>query len=173
MAEQTQTAVTTATTEPVGEKATGTTAALFTQADVDRIVQERLSRAKSQPDDAELAEFRKWKSSQKSHAEKEAESAAALSAARAEIAQLKTQAKVSAAEVKPEFAEFVTAQILAMSGNDIDANIKAYKKDHPQYFGTTVVVKKSTSPGLSGAKGGDTTTNDIMNSLLRGTRGQA
>lgn len=145
---------------------------LFTQADLDRIVQDRLSRAKSQPDEQELAEFRKWKSSQKTQAQKDAESAAALAAANAEIAKLKMQAKVSAAEVKPEFAEFVTAQILAMDGKDVDANIKAYKKDHPQYFGAAVVVKKSTSPALNGGNGGEATTNDIMNALFR-NRGRA
>lgn len=162
MAEQTTT-----TTTPAGDVGNGGTEKVFTQAEVDRIVQERLSRAKNQPDEQELADFRKWKSSQKTQAQKDAESAAALAAANAEIAKLKAQSKVSAAECKPEFAEFVTAQVLAMGGKDVDADIKAYKKDHPQYFGPAVVVKKSSSPSLSGNSGGDTTTNDIMNDLLR------
>lgn len=101
-------------------------------------------------------------------AEKETE----LAAAQAELKQLKIQTKVSAAEAKPEFVEFVTAQVMAMPGDNVDENIKAYKKDHPQYFGASVLVKKSTSPNLSGGNGSGGTTNDIMNALLR-NRGRA
>lgn len=166
MAEQAQAQENPGTAGAVGA-GTPAQGAMFTQEDVNRIVQERLSRAKTQPDDAELAEFRKWKSSQKSQAEKDAEKAAELAAAQAEIASLKTQAKLAKAEVKPEFAEFVTAKVLAMEGKDVDANIKAFKKDNPQYFGQPVVVSKSTGVGLSGNKGGETTTNEIMNALFR------
>ena len=151
---------------------TQTPPVVFTQADVDRIVQDRLSRAKPAVEESELAEFRKWKSSQKTQEQKMAEKEAELVAAQAEVKQLKVQGKIAAAEAKPEFVEFVTAQIMAMQGDDIDANIKAYKKDHPQYFGVVQTVKKKTSPNLSGGEGGDSTTNDIMNALLR-NRGRA
>lgn len=152
----------------------GNTGAYFTQADVDRIVGERLSRVKQNSgiDDADVAEFKKWKASQKTQAQKDAEKEAELSAAKAEIAQMKAEKKLFAAEAKPEFVEFVTSQVMAMGGDDIDANIKEYKKTHPQYFGAPVVVKKSTSQKLSGGNDGAATTNDIMNSLLR-NHGQA
>lgn len=151
----------------------GNTGVYFTQADVDRIVGERLARAKNSGiDDADVAEFKKWKSSQKTQAQKDAEKEAELSAAKAEIAQMKAEKNLLAAEAKPEFVEFVTAQVMAMSGDDVDANIKDYKKTHPQYFGTPVVVKKSTSQKLTGSNDGAATTNDIMNGLLR-NRGQA
>lgn len=147
--------------------------AVFTQADVDRIVGERLARAKGNGiDESEVAEFKKWKASQKTQAQKDAEKEAELSAAKAEIAQMKAEKKLLAAEAKPEFVEFVTAQVMAMSGDDIETNIKEYKKTHPQYFGAPVVVKKSTSQKLSGGNDAAATTNDIMNSLLR-NRGQA
>ena len=53
---------------------------------------------------------------------------------------------------------------------DFDTALKDYKKNNPQYFGEVVVKKVQTSPNLNGGTTQATTTNSIMNDILRGTR---
>ena len=83
---------------------------------------------------------------------------------------LKAQLKLNENNIKKEFSKFVTSEIMSQvdDKNDFDTVLKSYKKDNPQYFGDTVIKKTQTSPSLN--SGGDKrqTTNDIMNSILRG-----
>ena len=51
---------------------------------------------------------------------------------------------------------------------DLVTALKSYKKDNPQYFGDTVIKKTQTSPSLNAGGDKPQTTNDIMNSILRG-----
>ena len=95
----------------------------FTQADVDRIVGERLAREKEkQIPEADLKAFREWRKNQKTEAEKAAEREAEYQRAASENAQLKAEKKVLSAQVKPEFAEFVASKVLAM-GEDLEKNL--------------------------------------------------
>lgn len=141
----------------------------FTQADVDRIVSERLNRErKNQPSETELKEFREWKKTNKTEAEQKEELQRNYDRAVKELNTLKAQAKVVNAQCKAEFAEFVTAQIMSIEG-DIDKNIADYKKTHPQYFADTPSAKVATAAVMtSGAN--PVSTNEKMNSFLRRRR---
>lgn len=89
-----------------------------------------------------------------------------------ENTDLKAQLQMSGSGVKKEFSKFVTSEILAQVDDkkDFETVLKDYKKDNPQYFGETTVKKTQTSPLLGGEGSQGTTTNDIMNNILRGSR---
>ena len=83
---------------------------------------------------------------------------------------LKAQLKLNENNIKKEFSKFVTSEIMSQvdDKNDFDTVLKSYKKDNPQYFGDTVIKKTQTSPSLNSGGDKPQTTNDIMNSILRG-----
>ena len=84
---------------------------------------------------------------------------------------LKAQLKLNENNIKKEFSKFVTSEIMSQvdDKNDFDTILKSYKKDNPQYFGDTVIKKTQTSPSLNAGGDKPQTTNDIMNTILRGT----
>lgn len=84
---------------------------------------------------------------------------------------LKAQLQMSDSNVKKEFMKFVTSEINSQVSDDTDfaTALQNYKKENPQYFGDTVVRKVQSSPNLNGGSK-ETTTNDIMNNILRSGR---
>ena len=84
---------------------------------------------------------------------------------------LKTQIQMSGSNVKKEFSKFVTSEVMSNVNDDVDfaTALENYKKENPQYFGETVVKKVQSSPNLTGGTK-ETTTNDIMNNILRSSR---
>ena len=147
----------------------------FTQEEVNSIVEERLAKAKkNMPTKEELQQYNEWKETQKTEQEKINDKINQLQTNNGiltkENSQLKAQLEVLNSNAKKEFLRFVTSEVLAMVNEttDLKTAIKSYKKDNPQYFGDTVIKKTQTSPSLN--NGGDKlqTTNDIMNSILRG-----
>lgn len=83
---------------------------------------------------------------------------------------LKAQLQMGDSNVKKEFSKFVRSEIMSKvdDKNDFESVLKEYKKDNPQYFGDTVVKKVQSSPNLQGGEPKASTTNSIMNDLLRG-----
>lgn len=82
---------------------------------------------------------------------------------------LKAQLQMSGSNVKKEFSKFVTSEVMANVNDDTDfaSALENYKKENPQYFGDTVVKKVQSSPTLVGGQQ-PTSTNEIMNNILRG-----
>ena len=82
---------------------------------------------------------------------------------------LKAQIKMSDSNVKKEFSKFVTSEVMSQVNDDTDfaTALENYKKENPQYFGETVVKKVQSSPTLSSGGAKETTTNDVMNDILR------
>lgn len=83
---------------------------------------------------------------------------------------LKTQLQMSDSNVKKEFLKFVTSEVSSQVNDDTDfaTALESYKKENPQYFGDTVVKKVQSSPTLNNGGQQPTSTNDIMNNILRG-----
>ena len=81
---------------------------------------------------------------------------------------LKAQIQMNGSNVKKEFSKFVTSEVMANVNDDTDfaTALENYKKENPQYFGETVVRKVQSSPNLNGGAK-ETTTNDVMNNILR------
>lgn len=86
---------------------------------------------------------------------------------------LKAQIQMSDSNVKKEFSKFVRSEVMANvnDDNDFTKALETYKKENPQYFGETVVRKVQSSPTLNGGGSQPQTTNDIMNDILRSSRG--
>lgn len=82
---------------------------------------------------------------------------------------LKAQLQMSGSNVKKEFSKFVTSEVMASVNDDTDfaTALESYKKENPQYFGDTVVKKVQSSPTLASGGAQATSTNDIMNDVLR------
>lgn len=84
---------------------------------------------------------------------------------------LKAQIQMSDSNVKKEFMKFVTSEVNSQVNDDTDfaTALNNYKKENPQYFGETVVKKVQSSPTLNGGVQ-ETTTNSIMNDILRSAK---
>lgn len=142
----------------------------FTQADVDALVQRRLDRErKKYPSDDELSAFRSWKESQQTEQERwnnltkeRDESRAALSAAQAELEQLKREKYVLSKGLSGEEAEFIAFK----AGKMVDD-----KTTFEQAVDALTADRKKTTFDWTAPVGsGSTKTgeNDVMNALIRG-----
>ena len=82
---------------------------------------------------------------------------------------LKAEVQMNGSNVKKEFMKFVTSEVSSRVNDETDfaQALDDYKKENPQYFGDTVVKKVQSSPTLTGGSQ-PTSTNDIMNNILRG-----
>ena len=85
---------------------------------------------------------------------------------------LMAELQLNKSHVKDEFSKFVKSEVLAKVNDTTDfaSALESYKKDSPQFFGDTVVKKVQSSPNLNNGGNKATTTNDIMNNILRGAR---
>lgn len=85
---------------------------------------------------------------------------------------LNAQLKMVDSGAKKEFSKFVRNEVMSKVDDktDFETALKNYKEENPQYFGETVVKKVQSSPNLNGGDNQGTTTNSIMNDILRGTR---
>lgn len=107
-------------------QSTGTTAQeqekTFTQADVDKMIQARLDRErKKYPSEEEIAAYRTWREGQQTEQERQAkrdkelaDSKSALTAAQAEIEQMKRDKYVFSKGLTGEEAEFIAFKALKM-----------------------------------------------------------
>lgn len=142
----------------------------FTQADVDALIQKRLDRErKKYPSDDELSAYRSWKESQQTEQERwnaltkeRDESRTALSAAQAELEQLKREKYVLSKGLTGDEAEFVAfkADKMADDKTTFEQAVDALTADR----------KKTTFDWTAPVGGGITKTgeNDVMNALIRG-----
>lgn len=87
---------------------------------------------------------------------------------------LNAQLKMVDCGVKKEFSKFVRNEVMSKVNDktDFETALADYKKENSQYFGETVIKKVQSSPNLNGEMKQETTTNDIMNNILRGTNAE-
>ena len=142
----------------------------FTQADVDALIQKRLDRErKKYPSEDELSAYRTWKESQQTEQERwnnltkeRDESRTALSAAQAELEQLKHEKYVLSKGLSGEEAEFIAFKAGKMVSD---------KTTFEQAVDTLTADRKKTTFDWTAPVGsGSTKTgeNDVMNALIRG-----
>lgn len=101
--------------------------------------------------------------------EENAESLKNLETLTNENRDLKADLQLKGTNVKKEFSKFVRSEVMSQVDDKTDFTkaLESYKKENPQFFGDVVVKKVQTSPSLNGGTPPQTT-NDIMNSLIRG-----
>lgn len=159
---------TTNATETVKEEAAKT----YTKEDLDNSFNAGVKKANSDwQKDEKYKEFLEWKKTNQNDSDKIAELQASNESLKKENDLLKATNEVAKSEVKPEFLKFVTSEVMSMINEttDFETALKNFKKDNSQYFGEVVVKKVQSSPNLNGGSK-ETTTNDIMNNILRGVR---
>ena len=158
------------TTDDVVEKETTKT---YTKEDLDNSFNAGVKKANSEwQKDEKYKEFQAWKKNSQSDSEKMAELQTNYTNVVNENSLLKAQLKIADSDVKKEFARFVTSEVMSLVNDttDFDTALKEYKKNNSQYFGEVVIKKVQSSPNLSNGVNKETTTNSIMNDILRGSR---
>lgn len=136
----------------------GTAEKTFTQAELNRIVTERIAREKANlPTKEELAEYKKWRDENKTADEKNAEEIKAANAARtaAEQRAADFEAKYTAMSkgVKSEAVEDVIAlaRVKVSDSITLEQAIDEVIKKYPQ-FGSSAPTITTGAPNSSGAK---------------------
>lgn len=155
--------------QPVKEEATKT----YTKEDLDNSFNAGVKKASSEwQKDEKYKEFLEWKKSNQNDSEKINELTTLNEQLTKENKTLKATNEVAKSDVKPEFLKFVTSEVMNLvdETTDFETALKNYKKDNSQYFGEVVVKKVQSSPNLNGGGNKETTTNNIMNDILRGAR---
>lgn len=157
----------------VTENVEETTQKTYTKEDLDNSFNAGVKKANSDwQKDEKYKEFLEWKKTSQNDSEKLTELQNSYNNVVKENEYLKASNKVAESDVKPEFKKFVTSEVMALVNEttDFDTALKNYKKENTQYFGETVVKKVQSSPTLNNGGNKTITTNDIMNSILRGER---
>lgn len=157
-----------------------TTQKTYTEQDIQNSFNAGVKKASTEwQKDEKYKEFLDWKKSNQNDSEKITELQNQIntltqdnSKKDEEIFSLKSFNKVSNTDVKKEFCEFVTDKVMKLVNDttDFDTALNKYKSENPQYFGETIVKKVQSSPNLNGGGNKETTTNSIMNDILRGSR---
>lgn len=142
----------------------------FTQADVDKLIQSRLERErKKYPSEEEITAYRKWKDSQQTEQERQAkrdkdlaDSQSALTAAQAEIEQMKRDKYVLAKGLTGDDAEFIAFKAIKMVDDKT-----TFEQAVDRLTENRQKVKFDwAAPAGGGEK--PNATNAAMNSLIRG-----
>jgi len=119
---------------------------------------------------AKCSEYEKQISQLNSTIEENNKSLESLKNLTDENTNLKADIQLNKSHVKSEFSDFVRSEVLSKVNDetDFETALNDYKKNSPQYFGDTVVKKVQTSPSLNTGGSQPTSTNEIMNDILRG-----
>ena len=161
--------VTQVTEEQVVEETTKT----YTKEELDASFNAGFKKARNEwQKDDDYKAFQEWKKNKQNDSEKLSELQVANEKLTKENTLLKATNEVAKSDVKPEFLKFVTNEVMGLVDDttDFETALKNYKKNNPQYFGEVVIKKVQTSPILNNGGNKGTTTNDIMNTILRGSK---
>ena len=105
----------------------------FTQADVDKIISERLKRERDKlPNDDDLKAYKEWKKSQQSESEKAAEREKEFQALQSKSIELERENAVIKAGVKADDAEFVIFKVSRMEG-DFKKNLESFLSENKKF----------------------------------------
>jgi len=136
----------------------------FTQAELDRIISERIARErKNLPDEADLKAYKEWKKAQQTEAEKAAEREREYQALQSRAIELERENAVIKAGVKADDAEFVIFKVSRMEG-DFKKNLESFLSEN----------KKFTEPvteNVPGTKHNPSTTDQDANFIAAVRRG--
>ncbi|HRS66897.1 MAG TPA: hypothetical protein P5519_13545 [Spirochaetia bacterium] len=136
----------------------------FTQAELDRIISERIARErKNLPDEADLKAYKEWKKAQQTEAEKAAEREKEYQALQSRAIELERENAVIKAGVKADDAEFVIFKVSRMEG-DFKKNLDSFLSEN----------KKFTEPvteNVPGTKHNPSTTDQDANFIAAVRRG--
>lgn len=134
----------------------------FTQADVDRIIAERLQRERAKlPNDEELKAYREWKKSQQSEAEKAAEREKELAELHSKKTDLEHELAVLKAGVRAKDADYVIFKVSRMDG-DFSENLTRFLKENTEFTQPETVKVEGTKHTISAPEQEDGVTKEFL-----------
>ena len=134
----------------------------FTQADVDRIIAERLQRERAKlPNDDELKAYREWKKSQQSEAEKAAEREKELAELHSKKTDLERELAVLKAGVRAKDADYVIFKVSRMDG-DFSDNLARFLKENTEFTQPETVKVEGTKHTISAPEQEDGVTKEFL-----------
>ncbi len=134
----------------------------FTQADVDRIIAERLQRERAKlPNDDELKAYREWKKSQQSEAEKAAEREKELAELHSKKTDLERELAVLKAGVRAKDADYVIFKVSRMDG-DFSENLARFLKENTEFTQPETVKVEGTKHTISAPEQEDGVTKEFL-----------
>lgn len=134
----------------------------FTQAEVDRIIGERLQREHAKlPNDDELKAFREWKKAQQSDAEKIAEREKEFTELQRQKTDLQRELAVIKAGVKAKDADYVIYKVSKMDGN-FDENLAKFLKENEEFTQPETVQIEGTKHKISAPEQEDGVTKEFL-----------
>lgn len=105
----------------------------FTQSEFITALEKEVARkTKNLPTKEELNEFKQWKESQKTEAEKQQEIQKQLETLKQENLELKNEKVVANAGVDPKFLKFIVSEVSQMDG-EFEDNLNKYIEENPQF----------------------------------------
>lgn len=141
------------------ETTSGTTEKTFTQAELDKIVAERVKREKEKlPSKEELAQFRKWRDDNKTAEEKSADAVKAAqeaqTAAERKAAELEAKYTALSKGVKAESVDDVIALAMSRVSDTVtlEQAIDSVVKKYPSFSSASDKVTTSVPSGNSSSK---------------------
>jgi hypothetical protein len=134
----------------------------FTQADVDRIIAERLQRERAKlPNDEELKAYREWKKSQQTEAEKAAEREKELAELHSKKTDLERELAVLKAGVRAKDADYVIFKVSRMDG-DFSENLARFLKENTEFTQPETVKVEGTKHTISAPEQEDGVTREFL-----------
>lgn len=122
------------------------------------------------PPKSEMDAFKNWQENQKTAEQKQAETEEKLRQAEQTINNLNNSNFVRDSGVKKEFVKFVASEVSQIDG-DFKENLAKFLKENKQYTETEKTIKTvGTSAKMDGETRTETTTNQIMNDIIRSAR---
>ena len=136
----------------------------FTQAELDRIISERIARErKNLPDEADLKAYKEWKKAQQTEAEKAAEREREYQALQSRAIELERENAVIKAGVKADDAEFVIFKVSRMEGD--------FKKNLDSFLAENKKFTEPVTENVPGTKHNPSTTDQDANFIAAVRRG--
>lgn len=106
----------------------------FTQSEFTKALKDEVARkTKGMPSKEELKEFNDWKESQKTEAEKQAETLKEIETLKTKLMETENKSVVANAGVDSKFQKFVISEVSQLEG-EFEENLTNYLKDNPQYL---------------------------------------
>lgn len=121
------------------------------------------------PPKEDLEAFKTWKENQKTQEQKYADLSVELEKSKHSNSNYEHLIEVIDNGVSKEFREFVADKVGKMEG-DFSKNLKDFLKNNPKMIETTQIKTVNTSPKLTGGTNNLSSTNQIMNDLIRSSR---
>jgi len=110
----------------------------FTQEEVNSLIKKEKDKISKKYEGVDIEEYKKWKDSQKTDAEKQQEIANELSKKELELASTKHLIAILGKGIKSEDADYVQFKIEHQDG-DFNENLEQFLKDNPKYVETDEV----------------------------------